>query len=191
MVFIDVCKIELCSDEQSDCIGKLFSAWLLIFLFSVHFFILTTGVLTDCYDELGSRYQLPVYVLSRPTNIQREDTEDENAADNTDTDPGEEVVIKLRLSNGKDLKLTVRNRHTIRQIKQTLAKAENISSEQRWFYGGKLMQDKLRIEDTKVPKGHLIQVVIPYDDNDEEITTISNLDVRAPADSGEPTPVSS
>ena len=174
-------------------IVKFFSEKFLVTHSSFHcvFFILTTGVLTDCYDELGSRYQLPVYVLSRPTNIQREDTEDENAAENTDTDPGEEVVIKLRLSNGKDLKLTVRNRHTIRQIKQTLAKAENISSEQRWFYGGKLMQDKLRIEDTKVPKGHLIQVVIPYDDNDEEITTISNLDVRAPADSGEPTPVSS
>jgi len=27
------------------------------------------GTLLDCYDELGTRYQLPVYVLSAPTNL--------------------------------------------------------------------------------------------------------------------------
>ena len=27
------------------------------------------GTLLDCYDELGTRYQLPVYVLSPPTNL--------------------------------------------------------------------------------------------------------------------------
>jgi len=86
------------------------------------------GYLTDCYDELGNRYQLPVYVLSHPSNLLREDSEEDNLADGAEEDPGEEVIIKLRLSSGKDLKLTVRNRHTIKQIKQTLAKVENIES---------------------------------------------------------------
>ena len=27
------------------------------------------GTLLDCYDELGTRYQLPIYVLSPPTNL--------------------------------------------------------------------------------------------------------------------------
>jgi len=27
------------------------------------------GTLFDCYDELGTRYQLPIYVLSSPTNL--------------------------------------------------------------------------------------------------------------------------
>uniref|UniRef100_A0A1I8HCX4 UBD domain-containing protein n=1 Tax=Macrostomum lignano TaxID=282301 RepID=A0A1I8HCX4_9PLAT len=27
------------------------------------------GLLTDCYDELGSRYQLPLYVLAAPVNL--------------------------------------------------------------------------------------------------------------------------
>ncbi|KAA0201455.1 hypothetical protein HAZT_HAZT000476 [Hyalella azteca] len=27
------------------------------------------GGLTDCYDELGTRYQLPVYCLSLPVNV--------------------------------------------------------------------------------------------------------------------------
>lgn len=148
------------------------------------------GYLTDCYDELGNRYQLPVYVLSRPSNLQREDTLDDNVADNTDSDPGEEVIVKLRLSSGKDLKLTVRSRHTVRQIKQTLSKAENINGEQRWFYGGKLLQDKLRVEDSKVPKGHLIQVVLPYEE-EEETLALPGDRTDAQVNTGTPTPVSS
>lgn len=30
---------------------------------------LPRGTLLDCYDELGTRYQLPIYVLSTPTNL--------------------------------------------------------------------------------------------------------------------------
>lgn len=30
---------------------------------------LPNGSLTDCYDELGTRYQLPVYCLSLPLNV--------------------------------------------------------------------------------------------------------------------------
>ncbi|CAF2654011.1 unnamed protein product [Rotaria sp. Silwood2] len=30
---------------------------------------LPRGTLLDCYDELGTRYQLPVYILSAPTNL--------------------------------------------------------------------------------------------------------------------------
>lgn len=31
--------------------------------------ILPNGCLNDCYDELGNRYQLPIYVLMKPTNL--------------------------------------------------------------------------------------------------------------------------
>ncbi|CAH8523094.1 unnamed protein product [Schistosoma turkestanicum] len=30
---------------------------------------LPSGTLCDCYDELGARYQLPLYVLSQPSNL--------------------------------------------------------------------------------------------------------------------------
>merc|ERR550532_2810772 len=36
------------------------------------------GTLMDCYDELGNRYQLPVYVLSAPTNLIEESSENDN-----------------------------------------------------------------------------------------------------------------
>lgn len=32
------------------------------------------GFLTECYDELGTRYQVPVYCLSYPINIVKEDS---------------------------------------------------------------------------------------------------------------------
>nr|VZI13520.1 unnamed protein product [Spirometra erinaceieuropaei] len=34
--------------------------------------ILPTGTLAECYDELGMRYQLPIFVLSKPSNLQSE-----------------------------------------------------------------------------------------------------------------------
>lgn len=40
-----------------------------------------TGTLAECYDELGSRYQLPVFVLSHPTNL--DEAEDEEEAGDT------------------------------------------------------------------------------------------------------------
>ncbi|ESN91849.1 hypothetical protein HELRODRAFT_186188 [Helobdella robusta] len=36
---------------------------------------LPNGTLMDCYDELGNRYQLPVYILSAPINLIKKDEE--------------------------------------------------------------------------------------------------------------------
>lgn len=33
---------------------------------------IASGFLTECYDELGTRYQVPVYCLSYPINIVKE-----------------------------------------------------------------------------------------------------------------------
>lgn len=33
--------------------------------------ILPKGFLNDCYDELGNRYQIPIYVLAKPVNMRR------------------------------------------------------------------------------------------------------------------------
>ena len=146
-----------------------------------------SGYLTDCYDELGNRYQLPIYILNRPANLVRDETSEGSSGDVQENDPGEEVIIKLRLSSGKDLKLTVRSRHTIGKIKRILAKAESISPDQRWFYGGKVLQDKLKIEDTNVPKGHLIQVILPL----EQSANTIQLDDMGSGQRRDPTPVSS
>lgn len=33
--------------------------------------ILPKGFLNDCYDELGNRYQIPIYVLAKPSNLRK------------------------------------------------------------------------------------------------------------------------
>ncbi|KAG8251664.1 Ubiquitin domain-containing protein 2 [Homalodisca vitripennis] len=49
------------------------------------------GFLTECYDELGTRYQVPVYCLSYPINIVKEDNGRESPIENTEDRNGVSV----------------------------------------------------------------------------------------------------
>lgn len=120
----------------------------------------------DAYDELGNRYVLPVYCVSKPTNLIRdEDVSGEASVEVEDDDSvptGEELYIKLRLSTGKDLKMTVYTSDTVLKIKRKLQKLEGIEpSKQRWFYAGRMLIDKTTIGEAKIPKGHVVQVILP------------------------------
>lgn len=131
---------------------------------------LPNGTLTDCYDELGNRYQLPIYCLSAPINMLEQDKgeNDEStgiasASDGSDgTSNGVETVIRLRLSTtGKDLKLAVRSLDSVSCAKRKLQAHEGVEpADQRWFFGGKLLNDKMRLEDAKIPAGYVVQVVV-------------------------------
>ncbi|XP_046343201.1 ubiquitin domain-containing protein 2-like isoform X1 [Haliotis cracherodii] len=126
------------------------------------------GTLMDCYDELGNRYQLPVYVLSAPTNLIEELSESDNGQDTDNSSPGIEIPIKFRLSHtNKDIKMPVRTTDSVYKIKKRICEDEGIEVvRQRFFYSGRLLNDKLRIEDAKVPKGHVIQVIVTKKEED-------------------------
>ena len=130
-------------------------------------FIYLSGSLQDAYDELGNRYVLPVYCISRPTNlIKDEDVSGETSKEDDDeneTPPtGDELYIKLRLSSGKDLKMTVYTSDTVLKIKKKLHKLEGFEpSKQRWFYAGRMLTDKTTIGEAKIPKGYVVQVILP------------------------------
>lgn len=123
---------------------------------------LPNGTLTDCYDELGNRYQLPIYCLSAPVNMIEEKGENETTSDSDGGSNGVEVVLRLRLSTtGKDVKLATRSVESILCAKRKLHELEGIDpSCQRWFFGGKLLNDKMKIEDAKIPANFVVQVVI-------------------------------
>uniref|UniRef100_T1JHL7 Ubiquitin-like domain-containing protein n=1 Tax=Strigamia maritima TaxID=126957 RepID=T1JHL7_STRMM len=123
---------------------------------------LPSGTLTDCYDELGNRYQLPVYCLSAPVNMIEENGDHDAISDAEQSATGAEVFIKVRLSTtGKDLKLSVRTSDTMAIAKRRLQVYENVDpARQRWFFSGKLLNDKLKIEEAKIPAGYVVQVVI-------------------------------
>lgn len=78
-------------------------------------------------------------------------------------DPLDEVVscIKVRLSTTEqeETELSVRAGDTIAIAKIKLAQKISTASRQRWFYGGQLLEDRLRIRDLNIPGGHIVQVV--------------------------------
>lgn len=80
------------------------------------------GYLTECYDELGARYQVPIYCLSYPINIVKEDNGRDSPAECSEpVDGGTETVLKLRLShNCTDIKLAVYSTDTVSMCKKKL-----------------------------------------------------------------------
>ncbi|XP_030627211.1 ubiquitin domain-containing protein 1a isoform X1 [Chanos chanos] len=120
------------------------------------------GSLMECYDELGNRYQLPAYCLAPPVNLISERNESE-ALDNMEPQEKKEkeFQLKVRLSTGKDLRLNASMADSICQLKKQLQVQEDIdASNQRWFFSGKLLTDKTRLQDTKIQKDFVIQVIV-------------------------------
>lgn len=109
--------------------------------------LLVAGFLTECYDELGTRYQVPLYCLSYPVNIVKEgndrDSPSEIAAAAAGTffrfdnlknlatcincdfavpvTDGKEIILKIRLShNHHDIKLALSTTDSIAVAKKKL-----------------------------------------------------------------------
>jgi len=134
----------------------------------------------DCYDELGNRYQLPVYVLSAPINLLTEGSEPEKHPHVDDsisappTGPSVEVPIKLLLSTGKHVRLTVRSTDTIGSVKRQVQAAANVDARRlRIFFAGKQLLDRQRISDAKIHRGYTLQVVVAEHLPPPPITTSS------------------
>ncbi|XP_041117120.1 ubiquitin domain-containing protein 1-like [Polyodon spathula] len=120
------------------------------------------GSLTECYDELGNRYQLPVYCLATPVNLITEHSEEE-ITDAPEPQGGtkRDFQLKVRLSTGKDVRLSASMTDTIGQLKKQLQVQDNIDpAQQRWFFSGKLLTDKTRLQETKIQKDFVIQVIV-------------------------------
>lgn len=127
-----------------------------------HLTLPSPGSLTECYDELGNRYQLPVYCLAPPVNLILERSEEE-AAEPAEPLPNarREFALKVRLSTGKDLRLSASMGDTIGQLKKQLQAQEGIDlAWQRWFFSGKLLTDRTRLQETKIQKDFVVQVIV-------------------------------
>ncbi|XP_034049424.1 ubiquitin domain-containing protein 1 [Thalassophryne amazonica] len=135
------------------------------------------GSLTECYDELGNRYQLPVYCLAPPVNLVSEHS-DEDRSDSPEPPSSlrKDFLLKVRLSTGKDLRLSASMADTIGQLKKHLQAQEDINAaHQRWFFSGKLLTDKMRLQDTKIQKEFVIQVIVnPHDSKRSAATPASS-----------------
>lgn len=62
---------------------------------------------------------------------------------------------------GKDVRLTASLADAIAELKKQLEKQEDIDvSRQRWFFSGKLLTDKTRLQDAKIQKDFVVQVIV-------------------------------
>jgi hypothetical protein len=89
------------------------------------------GTLLDCYDELGNRYQLPIYCVSAPINLIEESSDSESPSPESEpigvTAGGEEIFVKFRISPScNDVKMAVLSKETILSAKKKLALLENV-----------------------------------------------------------------
>jgi len=125
-----------------------------------------SGSLEDCYDELGSRYQLPVYVLSAPTNLQLDSSDvDEPPEKLSPTSKkrkrGSELPIRLQLSTGPVLRLTVRTNDSVLLVRQHVAAMADVDvGRVRLFFAGKQLTDNTRLKDAGLRKNYTVQAVV-------------------------------
>lgn len=86
------------------------------------FLFLSFRYLTECYDELGTQYKVPIYCLSYPINIVKEENGRDSPAEFSEpVDGGTEVFLKLRISSTmSDVKLPVYSKDTVGQCKKKL-----------------------------------------------------------------------
>nr|XP_023680397.1 ubiquitin domain-containing protein 2 isoform X2 [Paramormyrops kingsleyae] len=120
------------------------------------------GALTECYDELGNRYQLPVYCLAPPINM-IEEKSDLEVPDVPEPPPnsGQECQLRLRLSTGKDLRLAVRSTDSVQHMKRRLQAEEGVApASQRWFFSGRPLTDRMKLEELKISRDYVVQVII-------------------------------
>ncbi|XP_054907423.1 ubiquitin domain-containing protein 2 [Poeciliopsis prolifica] len=141
------------------------------------------GALTECYDELGNRYQLPVYCLSPPVNMieERSDEPDGSDPDSLTADPstgsasdplpGGECQLRLRLSTGRDLRLAVRSTDTVGMMKRRLQNQEAVpAATQRWFFSGRPLTDRLRLDQLNISRDYVVQVILSQRPLPEPVT---------------------
>ena len=136
------------------------------------------GSLVEAYDELGTRYAIPVYCLSYPINLisDNEVAGDDSPAEYSEpvdgpsgptaTSAGRDVKLKVRVSlTDLDVKLILKSSDTVAMAKRKLqetsaAVAEVEPARQRWYFGGKLLGDKTRIGNANIPQGYVVQCVV-------------------------------
>jgi len=124
------------------------------------------GSLEDCYDELGSRYQLPVYVLSAPTNLQLDSSDVDEHPEKLSPSfkkrkRGSELPMRLQLSTGSVMRLTARTNDSVLLVKQHVASSAGITVNcVRLYFAGKQLSDNTRLKDAGLRKNYTLQAVL-------------------------------
>jgi len=95
-------------------------------------------------------------LTNTPSNVSSENVTPSTALLHED-----KINIKLRLSTGKDIKLPVYPSTTIAEVKKMLQVSEGTDViRTKILFSGKIILDSTTIEQLKIPKGFILQVVV-------------------------------
>lgn len=79
----------------------------------------------------------------------------------SDTATGGECQLRLRLSTGRDLRLSVRSTDTVGVMKRRLQNHEGVPAvTQRWFFSGRPLTDRLRLDQLNISRDYVVQVIL-------------------------------
>ena len=112
---------------------------------------------------------MPLFCINKPENLIknediRETTVNDNEDEEKDVPTGEAYPVKFRLSTGKETKLQVYPSDTVHKLKRIINKREGIAmARQRWFYSGRLLTDKMTVQDADIKKSYVVQIIISED----------------------------
>ena len=158
----------------------------------IAFIVSYIGSLEDCYDELGSRYQLPVYVLSAPINLQLDSSDVDEPPEKLSPSSkkrkrGSELPIRLQLSTGPVMRLTMRTNDSALSVRQHVASMTDVGVGQvRLFFAGKQLTDHTRLKDAGLRKGYTIQAVLSEAGLSETSLKVDSDVAEMPSFSDEP-----
>lgn len=118
------------------------------------------GTLAETYDELGNKYQVPLYCLASPENLIKED--DSSSKSSFSHKQGNKINIRIRISdqNEKTFDFTVNEEELISSAKRRAAEKFSIVGSQRWFCKGRIISDAMTVKKCKIPDGFVIQVIV-------------------------------
>jgi len=107
-----------------------------------------------------------VYVLSAPTNLQLDSSDVDEVPEKLSPSSkkrkrGSELPIRLQLSTGSIMRLTVRTNDSVLLVRQHVAAVSDVSVDRvRLFFAGKQLTDSTRLKDAGLRKNYTIQAVL-------------------------------
>jgi len=130
-----------------------------------------------CYDEFGSRYEVPLYALFEPRNLLQDSNGAPGSVPAVEAPASEapargsapahdqkqsEVVFKIRLStNEPDIEVKAKAHSTILDLKKQMLAVKGYAVEaQRVILFGKLLPDALTLQQANVRDGPVLQFMI-------------------------------
>lgn len=137
-----------------------------------------TGHLNEAYDELGNRYVIPRYCLSKPTNMQDLTSDDKSTTTQTNSPSlqqrrpeggegtakprGISMTIKVRVSTlPKDLRVSVLTTDRVMDLKRKLHELHNIEPQKvTMLYSGRVLNNNTLLKHLNIPRGHVVQAIV-------------------------------